>query len=136
MQVFDVRPELQTTATVLVDRLDDCEPTSEDVQTALQAYLRCIFHWPCPNPADAARSPLVVASYALCIRPGTAKFLRPASTAFYTAALSWLGRVIALAEIIQQHGNADAGTAIWDIAMTIFPSIKSNTPSAWSHLRE
>lgn len=133
---FTVRDIIETTATTLSEALESHDPDDEVVQRAIHELARAVFDYACPNPADAAVSPLVVATYLFCIRTGTSQFHRPASTTFYTAALSWVGRNIALVEILHRHACAQGKTDVWTSALEVFPSIKNATPSAWSHMRE
>jgi hypothetical protein len=132
---FDVNDNLRDSILTMQGALSNNKPKSDVVQDVLQHLARAVYDHPLINPSDAARTPLVVATYLFNLRTGTGEFLPPSSTTFYTAAITWTGRVVALEEILRRHW-LDPTTPVWTIAQGVFPSIKNEPPSAWSHVRE
>ena len=74
---------------------EDEHVQSEPVQNAIHALARAIFDNHYGDDGKATRSPLMVATYLFALRPGKGEFHSPANTTFYTAALTWIGRVVA-----------------------------------------
>jgi len=136
---FDIRDDLRRIALSLHSLCQpegDFDPDSADVQAAYLCHIRSIFDYKTPNRGDGARSPLVVMTYLFGIGSKSGQFLPPGSTTSDTAALTWLGRLAALADSVQAHGaREDRNQSQWEIAQPFIRSVQDTGESAFGHMR-
>lgn len=133
--VSDELKLLVTNFLEVCDQPGEFVPTAPPVLDRVHALAVYFFDYPTRNPADATSSPLIVFSYLLCLRLNKGVFMPASHTSFYTTALTWLGRVVALIRILRRHEESNGSRDLWSVALEVLPSVKNSPPSAFAHMR-
>ncbi|KAH7092694.1 hypothetical protein BKA62DRAFT_776100 [Auriculariales sp. MPI-PUGE-AT-0066] len=134
---FELRSETRDAACNLFNAVNTSgrfDQGGHAVQSAVHRLSWLLFDHRCHRIDEINRTPLVVATYLFCLLPNTADWIPVAHSSFYTAALSWLGRMTAYQEIMQR-ASISPDESLETIADNVYSAVKDGHFTAFNQLR-